>query len=130
MGPSRLLWFAFGAGFATYWINRKECHRSSDRWGHCRRPAIAQPYASSSETAGSDPEKRAHEFACMLIGKRDHDWDWDEDKFMKQLNELTEVSLDMVLSVTQLMKDKLAEKRAERERREQDRKNQLSPRLI
>jgi hypothetical protein len=122
MSPSRLLWFAFGAGFAACWIKRKEYHTASDRWGHCRRPVITHPHSFSNEYSRSDPEKRAPEFE-RLRADRGQEWNWDDDKFMKQvhpvvtanayfklltllqLNELTEVSLDMVISVTQLMKD-------------------------
>ncbi|TFK26182.1 hypothetical protein FA15DRAFT_667680 [Coprinopsis marcescibilis] len=118
MGPSRLLWFAFGAGFATFWIKRKECSKSSDSWGHCRRPALPHPPFSGNPDAESYPDQQ-HQLHRPSIGPSPPAWQWDEDKLTHQMTEITDATLDSVLAATQVLKQKLAEHRAERERERQ-----------
>jgi hypothetical protein len=53
-GPSRLLWFLFGAGVATWFAKQKECHAYQVK--HCmqhRIPAEAYPPPPSSQSAQS-----------------------------------------------------------------------------
>lgn len=51
-GPSRLLWFLFGAGMATWWIKGKECREYKVK--HCMRnriPPEAYPPPASAQQA-------------------------------------------------------------------------------
>ena len=51
-GPSRLLWFLFGAGMATWWIKGKECREYKVK--HCMRNRIP-PEAYPPPAAAQQP---------------------------------------------------------------------------
>lgn len=55
-GPSRLLWFIFGAGAATLWIRNRECQAYNVR--HCSRnriPAEAYPPPAQAQAQAQAP---------------------------------------------------------------------------
>ncbi|KZT65618.1 hypothetical protein DAEQUDRAFT_759225 [Daedalea quercina L-15889] len=170
-GGSRLLWFVFGAGAATFWIKSHEAHEWRSRCWRDRIPQDAYPvpqalppaYANSS-AATAQPEEHTGEKECKK--RRGWGWSsregykswpspppaqeaqaqaaatpapapaphvlpapmptdrWEEERHRVQqlskqatdtISELSEATLDSVLTTVQTLKVKLAEARKERE---------------
>ncbi|EMD38851.1 hypothetical protein CERSUDRAFT_112577 [Gelatoporia subvermispora B] len=124
---SRILWFVFGAGAATWFFKHRDAEYHFKVAHHCSRHQIPQhaypapppvpqpPMIPSVEQQTEAPSKPA---LPMPTEK------WDEDKeraaaFSKQasdrFSEMSEATLDAVLNTVQSLKAKLAEHRAERE---------------
>ncbi|KAG7091546.1 hypothetical protein E1B28_010575 [Marasmius oreades] len=111
MSP-RFFWFLLGAGAATWWSRHHQGH--CDGFNHRRRlessPApTAQP--SIGANAGADQ------------------WEVDRARFREvsrqvgdTVTDMSEASLEMLLTTVQAMKEKLAQHRMERERSEAERR--------
>ncbi|EAU90134.2 hypothetical protein CC1G_05672 [Coprinopsis cinerea okayama7 len=100
MGPSRLLWFGLGAGFASWcWFRKEYREHNGDRWGHCRRPVVAPPSTMTPvqglQNASNTPS---------TTGITHYEAEWDRDKIASQMVEITETTLDGVLAATQALK--------------------------
>ncbi|TFK32781.1 hypothetical protein BDQ12DRAFT_691974 [Crucibulum laeve] len=138
-GPSRILWFAVGAGTAAWWIKHKDTERRP--FGHCVRPLLQAPPPPSPPTPPSeDWTPREISKAINNLGGKvewgrgeqqtSHTWE-DEQvaAFTRQaadtMTELTESTLDSVLSTAQALKAKLAEHRAQREKEQKLLEKQL-----
>ncbi|KAG6821459.1 hypothetical protein H0H93_010183 [Arthromyces matolae] len=138
-GPSRLLWFAFGAITASVWAR----HRERSEWhGHrnCHRPPIQQP-PLSTQTEPVDPWS-ARGVSRTVNGILPEPMS-DEDKQRvaeisasagDKLVEMSEATLDTVLTTVEVLKAKLAEHRAEKEKERQEeeerRRKDASRRLV
>ncbi|PSR76138.1 hypothetical protein PHLCEN_2v8636 [Hermanssonia centrifuga] len=149
-GPSRLIWFVFGAAAATAFIRHREAEGFAVR--HCSRHRIPQdaypppgqeqkvvdawrwnanasfpkypaqpPAAATAAPAESAP---AH-----VPMQKPADGQWDEEKQRLQriseqatetLTSLSEAGLDSLLSTVESLKAKIAERRAQREREVQE----------
>jgi hypothetical protein len=90
-GPSRFIWFAIGAGAATFWHKCHQMNYNGAPWGHCRRSAIQQqhPYPNPPPTNpdGSSTPTQAQEssFSYKDIPKRINNippanWEWGQEK--------------------------------------------------
>jgi len=101
--PSRFIWFTIGAVTATLWMNRDRM-----RSGYCHRPPIRpfteEPSDPSSVRKGTQWNERP------LFSRR------TEDK----VTELSEATLDSILSTVEALKAKLAERKAERDGPEEE----------
>ncbi|KAG5647831.1 hypothetical protein DXG03_007755 [Asterophora parasitica] len=141
-GPRRLVWFALGAFAATWWIKHKEERRA---WtSHCIRAPVQPPVLTSSN-ADADPWSargvtNAINGIPQEVSQHMNDWS-DERQRMAEISasagdklaELSEATLDTVLTTVEVLKAKLAEHRAERDKQleeERQRKNQNPPRLV
>ncbi|KAG6890089.1 hypothetical protein C0995_012038 [Termitomyces sp. Mi166 len=136
-GPSRILWFTFGAIAASLWAR----HRERVHWhghSHCFRPPVQQPVLST-QTESVDPWS-ARGVSRAVNGIAPEPMTNDDKKRLAEIGvsagdklvELSEATLDIVLTTVEILKAKLAEHRAEREKQreeERDRKEDL-PRLV
>ncbi|KAG6854263.1 hypothetical protein C0991_008956 [Blastosporella zonata] len=137
-GPSRLLWFALGAVTASIWAKEKERAEWSGKLRHCIRAPIPQP-ALSTQTEPVEPwSARGVSRAVNSIPPAEMSSD-DQKRLAElrasagdKLAELSEATLDTVLTTVEVLKAKLAEHRAERDRQleEERRQNENPPRLV
>jgi len=132
-GPSRIVWFFLGAATATWWIKHKEIHGS---WStHCIRVPILPSSMPSGPEAPSSWSPRNIPRSINNIPSAGHQgqsqpWDEEKERVMAvgqqagdKLAELSEATLDTVLTTVEMLKTKLAEHRAERDKQlEEDRK--------
>ncbi|KAF8963417.1 hypothetical protein BDZ97DRAFT_1758673 [Flammula alnicola] len=138
-GPSRLLWFIVGAATATWWIKRKDADRRI--FGHCKRP----PIQASSGPASDHPGAFSGSRSPFSDWEKRQDWQWEQEKehlakISRQatdaMADLTESTLESVLSTAEALKAKLAEHRAQREKQQKLIEEQLEeqrrnpPRLV
>ncbi|KAF8074898.1 hypothetical protein FPV67DRAFT_603475 [Lyophyllum atratum] len=136
-GPSRLIWFFIGAATATWWIKHKEGRHGGSNH-HCIRAPVQPPVLSSH----SDPDPWSTRRVTRAINGippaevSNNDWDEEKQRVAElsqsagdKLAELSEATLDTVLTTVEVLKAKLAEHRAERDKKmEEERKN--PPRLV
>ncbi|PPQ63329.1 hypothetical protein CVT24_006774 [Panaeolus cyanescens] len=146
-GPSRLLWFTIGAITASCYIKRKE-ERRHMLAGHCRRPPLGPndlPQVESS-TEDQDPWRARAAGFSRTINNLNADEvpatsPWDDKEFQQQkehfvkvtrqageaMSDLTENTLEAVISAAQAMRLKLADSRKRRELEEELRRRQSIP---
>jgi len=157
-GPRRFFWFLIGAGVATFWIKSKEENRERAMgmgwWGHCHRqaiqaaPAPVQSYEQSPAHAsarpwgwrpderwanGAHPAPRAvaSDSAQSPIAEGGMRSQQETGKQAgDKLVELSEATLDTVLTTVEVLKAKLAEHRAEREKTRAGDKNDTTPKIV
>ncbi|KAF5383523.1 hypothetical protein D9615_003590 [Tricholomella constricta] len=139
-GPRRLIWFIIGAAAATWWIKHKEERQG---WkSHCIRAPIQPPVLSSN--ADADPwstrgvTKAINNLPPAEMSRHTNDWN-DEKQHMAEISqsagdklaELSEATLDTVLMTVEVLKAKLAEHRAARDKQlEEERQKKNPPRLV
>jgi len=104
--PSRFIWFAIGATFATLWMNRDHV-----RSNYCHRPFNRPPVPHDASTGNRQWNES------------------DRTSVEEKVTELSEATLDSVLSTVEVLKAKLAEHKAERDRQE-ERMRSSSPRAV
>jgi len=119
-GPSRILWFVIGAATASLLLKRTDSH--SRTFGHCRRLQHQTPLPNSSvpdRTLSDD----AH-FASSAPNSCEQQQSWQQEKehladisrkVADAMTDLTEATLESVLSAAEALKAKLTEHRANRE---------------
>ncbi|KAG6826303.1 hypothetical protein H0H92_000389 [Tricholoma furcatifolium] len=103
MPPTRLFWFAVGAASALWWEKHRDCHT------HCPRSATQNaPVNSSRGVNASIPPMQTSPGLNDLaeLGTSAGD----------KLADVSESTLDTVLSTVEVLKAKLAEHRAERQK--------------
>lgn len=82
-GPSRLLWFAIGAGSACVWIAHKEAHegRKSQYWNHCfKAPIQVPPMLPSSPNQTTAPTSHEHTNERWQHWNRMSEQQWREER--------------------------------------------------
>ncbi|KNZ74563.1 hypothetical protein J132_06517 [Termitomyces sp. J132] len=132
-GPSRILWFAFGAIAASLWTRhqgRVEWHSHSN----CVRPPVL-----STQAEPVDPWS-AHGVSRAVNGIAPETMSSDDKRRLAELGtsagdklvELSEATLDTVLTTVEVLKAKLAEHRAEREKQQEEerRRKESPPRIL
>jgi len=164
-GPRRLLWFVIGAGTATWWIKHREMNNNGGMtWGHCRRPNIQNtpaPTTASADGSNVNPQDSSFSFrdvprAINNISppSRDWGWGWGEKKLAEKhqeeqdqladlrrqatetMTDITEATLESILSTAEVLKAKLAESRELRKKKEEqlqreiEERSKTPPRLI
>ncbi|KAG6869231.1 hypothetical protein C0993_009095 [Termitomyces sp. T159_Od127] len=138
-GPSRILWFTFGAVAASLWARhgqRMEWHGTHHRINCVGSPE--QPVLST-QTGPVDPWS-IHGVSRAVNGVAPERMNDDDKKRLAELStaagdklvELSEATLDTVLNTVEVLKAKLAEHRVEREKQQEEerRQKQNSPRLV
>jgi len=136
-GPSRLIWFFVGAATATWWIKHKEGWHGGSR--HCIRAPIQPPVLSSS----SNPDSWSTSGVAKAINGippaelSNNDWNEEKQRVAElsqsagdKLAELSEATLDTVLTTVEVLKAKLAEHRAERDKQLEEERRKNSLRLV
>ncbi|KAJ7281799.1 hypothetical protein C8J57DRAFT_1173799 [Mycena rebaudengoi] len=148
-GPRRLVWFILGATAATMWHTRKEAHgHTTERYfGHCFRPPVQHRPASDVQPMSGDARQwRPRDIPNTINNippapalpwgypEMHRDRQWEEEKiklqaFGKQAEEamtqLSEATLDSVLTTVETLKQKLVEHRAERQKAQELLEKQL-----
>ncbi|KAF8909402.1 hypothetical protein CPB84DRAFT_1766051 [Gymnopilus junonius] len=144
-GPSRILWFALGAVTAAWWIKRKDSDRHV--FGHCRRlPPQYYPPTDSTVPPSTSPVTWPQTFsdiprainnippAADPSSASRSEWLSDEERerlanLSRQATDamvdLTESTLESVLTTAQSLKAKLAEHRAQRQSQQKAIEQQL-----
>jgi len=137
--PHRLFWFVLGGAAATLWLKHKEMYAHEGRWGHCVRvPMRPPPFLQSSAdpantTTSTAPSPENHNQPTSpqpwVFGNQKAQMQkWEEDKArMLELSrqagdtmtDLSEATLDSVLSAVETLKLKLAEYRTQRQQQQQ-----------
>ncbi|KAF8817563.1 hypothetical protein BYT27DRAFT_7216642 [Phlegmacium glaucopus] len=142
-GPSRIVWFLIGAVTASWWLKRKDA--DSRIFGHCMRlqyqtpPPIGNPsFAPDGAPSNigpftpSVPDFRSVTFRDIPRafnhippahwGEQQQSWQQEKEhlanisrKVTDAMADLTEATLESVLSAAEALKAKLAEHRANRE---------------
>jgi hypothetical protein len=82
-GPSRLIWFAIGAGSACVWIAHKEAHegRKSQYWNHCfKAPIQVPPMLPSSPNQTTTPTGHEHTNERWQHWNRMSEQQWREER--------------------------------------------------
>ncbi|GLB41884.1 hypothetical protein LshimejAT787_1004840 [Lyophyllum shimeji] len=139
-GPSRLIWFFIGAAAATFWHKHKEAKHGVGWHPHCLRAPIQPPVLSSS----ANPDRRSMHGVSKAINnippaELSNSTEWNEEKQRMaelsrsagdKLAELSEATLDTVLTTVEVLKAKLAEHRAERDKQLQDERRKNPPRPV
>jgi len=123
-GPSRFLWFCIGAAASAYWMSRDRHRLWLDR---CNRAPIQSPSVPPSSEAGPSYNPQYDTRAGSAP--------WDEGERMlafsrqagDKVTELSEATLDSLLSTVEALKAKLAEHRAEREKQMGEERKQSPP---
>ncbi|KDR80503.1 hypothetical protein GALMADRAFT_240790 [Galerina marginata CBS 339.88] len=133
-GPSRLLWFFFGGLAATWWIKHKDADRRV--FGHCMRPPVQAPPTDSAAPPSpwpqnmSDIPRAINNIPPAHSSPVSAEWEsrqWEQEKehlanISRQatdaMADLTEATLETVLSTAESLKAKLAEHRAQREKQQ------------
>ncbi|KAG6909033.1 hypothetical protein DXG01_002307 [Tephrocybe rancida] len=137
-GPSRILWFALGAITASVWAK----HRERTEWNGyprlCARPPVPQP-TLSTQAEPTDPWS-ARGVSRAVNGVPPAQISSDEQKRLAEMSasagdklvELSEATLDTVLTTVEVLKAKLAEHRAERDKQQEEERRQKAnpPRLV
>ncbi|KAK1228854.1 hypothetical protein PQX77_008096 [Marasmius sp. AFHP31] len=115
----RLFWFVVGAGAATWWSKHHQ-----QRWHRDGGSGFYSRHIEASGTAGANPSLNA------TSGTQQ----WDADRARLQevgrqvgdtVTDLSEASLDMLLTTVQSMKEKLAQHRMDRERFEAEQRQRF-----
>ncbi|ESK83494.1 hypothetical protein Moror_4879 [Moniliophthora roreri MCA 2997] len=112
MSP-RLLWFFIGAGAATWWHHH---HHQNSTFSGCHRRGIDYGVGARThnDTQGSAGDAQTHQ-----------QQEWAEERARIRevsrqvgdtVTEISEATLDTLLASVQVMKDRLAQRRLERER--------------
>jgi len=123
-GPSRLLWFALGAGTVLFYFKHRLMSADENRFGFCRRIHSLRSSQQTNDRAAGD----THGGPSIGWGPRDQQWEGDKARLMdmhmgQQVNaamsEASEATLDSVLNIMTSLKARLAQHRAERERMHQ-----------
>ncbi|KAG6895857.1 hypothetical protein C0992_011996 [Termitomyces sp. T32_za158] len=134
-GPSRILWFTFGAIAASLWARHGDrlerhgihsCVRSTEQHVLSTQTEPVDPWSIrgvsravndvAPEHMSNDDKKRLAELGASAGDK---------------LVELSEATLDTVLTSVEVLKAKLAEHRAEREKQHEERRRKdENPRLV
>ncbi|KDQ15444.1 hypothetical protein BOTBODRAFT_31775 [Botryobasidium botryosum FD-172 SS1] len=117
-GPSRIVWFILGGLATAWWLRAKDMKREARAIegaapsGSCHERRWGWGWNSSQNEHGQN--------------RNEAQWEAEREKIRKFGNEagetiidVTEASLDSVLSAVDTLKKKLAEQRAERERAKQ-----------
>lgn len=135
-GPSRLVWFFIGAGSATLLIKHKEASLHSDNkryWGHCFRAPIQVPPSlpNSPLQNNTDSSKYPHP---QPWGLGDEQWEADKEKLIAiarqaqdAMADLSESTLDSIITSIEAIKAKLAENRAQREKQQENEQRKQDP---
>ncbi|RDB20886.1 hypothetical protein Hypma_012062 [Hypsizygus marmoreus] len=147
-GPRRFLWFFIGAAAATLWIKHKEGRNGYSGWSnHCIRPPVYPPApAPTPESSSWSPRQFSRAVnnippADSEPGEPNAPQAWNEEKERvlalsqkagDKMTELSEATLDTVLQTVEVLKAKLAEHRAEREKRaaEEEERRKNPPHLV
>lgn len=129
-GPSRILWFLIGGVTASWFLRRKDT--DSRIFGHCRRLQYQTPPLNSPDATPSDPNSWSVRDIPKTINHIPH-WgseqqqSWQQEKehladisrkVADAMTDLTEATLESVLSAAETLKAKLAEHRANREQQQ------------
>ncbi|KAH7914848.1 hypothetical protein BJ138DRAFT_1143092 [Hygrophoropsis aurantiaca] len=146
-GPSRIFWFIIGAGAATFWHRSREIREHRGQFGcvmQNRRlnapgefsaPASASTPPANVSTPYQDPAPvpqpggwdwtAPQRSSDGTVGWNQQDWDENKER-MKQLQkraedvmaDMSESTLDSIVSTVETLKGKIAEHRAEREQQQ------------
>ncbi|KAK7445483.1 hypothetical protein VKT23_014900 [Stygiomarasmius scandens] len=119
---SRILWFLFGAGSSTLFMWHREArHAHNSRyWGHCFRAPIHVP---NHLAGGRDTMWPRMNPATPAPGSLEEQWERDTEKWLDTMADLSEATLESISNAIDILKARLAEHRAQREKRkEQDEK--------
>ncbi|KAF9257925.1 hypothetical protein L218DRAFT_1080691 [Marasmius fiardii PR-910] len=110
MSPG-FFWFILGAGTATWWSHHRQ---------HCDGPYRRRRLPEAGPTQSQAP-------VTTYAGTAQ--WEADRARFMEvsrqvgdTVTDMSEASLDMLLTTVQAMKERLAQHRMERERAEAERR--------
>jgi len=118
-GPSRILWFFIGAATANWLLKRTDS--DSRTFGHCRRLQYQTPLPNSSVPGGALSNDPSVPDSC----EQQQSWQQEKEhladisrKVADAMTDLTEATLDSVLSAAEALKVKLTEHRANREQQQ------------
>ncbi|KAF9466054.1 hypothetical protein BDZ94DRAFT_1251991 [Collybia nuda] len=143
-GPRRFVWFFIGAATATWWIKAKEAHHGQASWSHCIRPPLQSLPASPNPDAPWTPRDIPRTINSIPPAES---WSDQQSQTKAQIEEkdrmaalgnqagdkmveLSEATLDTVLTTVEMLKAKLAEHRAEREKQLEEDRKRNPPRLV